>query len=61
VQPGTRVAPGGLLGRVHARTSEEAEEGTRRLKTAIRIGRGEPDLLPLIVTRMGPDGVLTVP
>ncbi len=61
VQPGDEVEAGDILGRVHARTREAAERGARRVRAAIRTGKDGPPLLPLIQTRVNPDGTLAVP
>jgi pyrimidine-nucleoside phosphorylase len=55
VAPGMRVAEGDLLGRVHARSSAEAERGARALQEAVRLGQsGEaaPEGLPLLGERI---------
>jgi len=61
VQPGDEVEAGDILGRVHARTREAAERGARRVRTAIRIGKDGPHLLPLVQNRVNPDGTLVAP
>ncbi len=50
--PGTEVAKGDLLARIHARTPGEAERMERVVRSAVRIGEGTPELLPLLGDRI---------
>ena len=51
---GTRLSPGMLLGRVHARDQNAADEGERRLRAAYTIGPGAAPQHPLIADRLSP-------
>ncbi len=56
VKPGTRVEQGSLLGTVHARTEQQAEEGVAALAGAIKVGH-EGAMTPLLTHRASRDGV----
>jgi pyrimidine-nucleoside phosphorylase len=47
-KPGTRVRAGDLLGRIHAESTDAAEEAARRFREAIDVGDSQPDPGPLI-------------
>ncbi len=56
VAPGYEV-DGGLLGRVHAASAEQADRAERILRDAIVLGVDRPEPLPLVLGRVGPDGL----
>lgn len=56
VKPGTRVERGDLLGTVHARTEQQAEEGLAALVAAIEMG-DKAATTPLVSHRVSRDGV----
>ena len=49
---GCRIAPGDVLARVHAARLEQAEVTADRIRAAIRLSAGAPELAPLICDRI---------
>jgi len=52
VGPGDQVRAGDLIGRVHLDSEGRADEAIQAVSTAIDIGEGEADMLPLVVGRI---------
>ncbi|NJD19190.1 MAG: thymidine phosphorylase [Gemmatimonadetes bacterium] len=58
VVPGDRVHQGDPLGTVHARVAAGLATGAAALVSAVRLGEGVPDLLPLVSHRVSTAGVV---